>query len=217
MINFKFNKIKDIFAFYILDHGFVRAIYPNLHSIDGQMFRSSQPSQRQLESLKKKIGVKTIINLRGENGLAAYRFEKETCERIGLKLVNFRVYSRNPPEYEEIKNLETLFKSIEYPALMHCKSGSDRTGVVAALYRVLHLKESVEIARSKELHWKYGHIKKSNTGVLDYFFDQYLFENKSNPQPFLDWAENYDHVSLKHRFRTSGWMNFLVDKVLRRE
>ena len=52
-----------------------------LYSIDGQMFRSSQPSQRQLKSLKK-IGVKTIINLRGK-WLTAYKFEKEACDRIG--------------------------------------------------------------------------------------------------------------------------------------
>ena len=72
---------------------------------------------------------------------------------------------------------------------MHCKSGSDRTGIVAALYRILYLDESVKSASTKELHWKYGHIKTSHTGVLDYFFDQYLSANKDEPQPFLDWVE----------------------------
>ena len=45
------------------------------------------------ESLKKKMGVKTIINLRGENGLSAYSFEKETCERIMFKMAGLQKMS----------------------------------------------------------------------------------------------------------------------------
>lgn len=213
----KFKIIKDYLALYIVDHGFVRAVYPNLYSIDGNMFRCSQPSPKQLKTFKNKYNFKTIINLRGENGLSAYSLEKKACSSLNLDLVNFRAYSRNPPEFHEILQLIELFNNIEYPALMHCKSGSDRTGVVAALYRILHLKESVEKAFKKELHWKYGHIKKSHTGVLDYFFSQYLLENKVNPISFLDWASSYDPISLKHRFRSSGWSTYIVDKILRRE
>ena len=212
-----FLKFKDYLELYIIDHGFVRAIYPNLYKIDENMYRSSQPSPNQLKKLKKKFGFKTIINLRGENGLSAYSLEKNACKKYNLKLINFRAYSRNPPEFKEIKELINLFDNIEYPALMHCKSGSDRTGIVAALYRILYLNESVKSASSKELHWKYGHIKKSHTGVLDYFFDQYLSANKDEPQPFLDWVEKYDHISLKNQFRSSGWTTFLTDKILRRE
>ena len=213
----KLKLIKDYLSLYIVDHGFVRAIYPNMYSIDRQMYRSSQPSPKQLRILKKKYGIKTIVNLRGENGLSAYRLEKKACLNLNLELVNFRAYSRNPPESEEIKTLIKLFNKIKYPALMHCKSGSDRTGVVATLYRILYLKESVKDAFKKELHWKYGHIKSSHTGVLDYFFTQYLSENQDNPKTFLEWVENYDHVSLKQRFRSSGWTTFFVDKILRRE
>ena len=213
----KLKLIKDYLSLYIVDHGFVRAIYPNMYSIDRQMYRSSQPSPKQLRILKKKYGIKTIINLRGENGLSAYRLEKKACLNLNLELVNFRAYSRNPPESEEIKTLIKLFNKIKYPALMHCKSGSDRTGVVATLYRILYLKESVKDAFKKELHWKYGHIKSSHTGVLDYFFTQYLSENQDNPKTFLEWVENYDHVSLKQRFRSSGWTTLIVDKILRRE
>ena len=213
----KLKTFKDYLSLYLVDHGFVRAIYPNLYSIDNQMYRSSQPSPKQLKILKSKYGFKTIINLRGENGLSAYTLEKEACSKLNLELINFRAYSRNPPESDEIKTLISIFNNIKYPALMHCKSGSDRTGVVATLYRILYLNESVEEALKKELHWKYGHIKSSHTGVLDYFFNQYISENQVNPKTFLDWVENYDHVSLKHRFRSSGWTTFIVDKILRRE
>ncbi|OUT95513.1 MAG: hypothetical protein CBC01_09300 [Betaproteobacteria bacterium TMED41] len=213
----KLKILKDYLGLYLVDHGFVRAIYPNLHSIDNKMYRSSQPSPKQLKGLKKKYGIRTVINLRGENGLSAYAFENATCKKLELDLINFRAYSRNPPEFHEVKTLIRLFKTIKYPALMHCKSGSDRTGVVATLYRILHLNESVELALKKELNWKFGHIKSSHTGVLDYFFNQYLLENRVEPKSFLDWVENYDHVSLKQKFRSSGWATFIVDKILRRE
>ena len=30
-----------------------------------------------------------------------------------------------------------MFETIEYPAVMHCKSGADRAGIMAALYLIL--------------------------------------------------------------------------------
>ena len=210
------KRYKDYLSFYLFDHGFVRALYPNLYSIDGLMYRSSQPSPAQLAILKKKYGIKTIINLRGENGLSAYYYEKKACCDLGLELINVRTYSRSPPHFTEIKSLQKIFKKIQYPALMHCKSGSDRTGIAAALYRILHLQQSVELAL-KELHWSYGHIKSSHTGVLDYFFEQYIAESRRSPQSFIEWAENYDHESLKGRFRGISWASFIVDRLLRRE
>ena len=211
-----FKTIKNYLGLYIIDHGFVRAIYPNFHEVGNNLFRSSQPSPRQLKIWKKKFGVKTIVNLRGENGLAAFKLEKQACEKLGLKLVNFRVYSRNPPQLKEIMGLTKIFQNVEYPALIHCKSGSDRTGIAAALYRILILNETVQDA-ADELHWSYGHIKSSHTGVLDYFLECYLSQAKKEKISFLDWVTEYDPVVLKNEFRSSGYLSLLVDKIIRRE
>ena len=207
---------KDYFALYMVDHGFVRALYPNLHKVGNKLFRSSQPSPRQLYNWKKKYGGKTIINLRGENGLASFKLEKKACKRLGLKLINFRVYSRNPPQIDEIIGLIKIFHNAEYPALIHCKSGSDRTGIAAALYRILILNETVQKA-ANELHWSFGHIKTSHTGVLDYFLECYLVQTKKEKISFLDWVSEYDPVSLKNEFRSSGFVSLLVDKIIKRE
>ena len=50
----KLISLKDYLSLYMLDHGFVRAVYPNLYAIDNQMYRSSQPSPKQLKILKRK-------------------------------------------------------------------------------------------------------------------------------------------------------------------
>ena len=210
------NLIKNYLALYLVDHGFVRAIYPNMHKVSEGLFRSSQPSPRQLENIKRKYGIKTIINLRGKNGLAAYKLEKKACEELDLNLIDFRVYSRNPPQIDEINGLIEVYQSVEYPALIHCKSGSDRTGIAAALYRILILNETVKEA-SDELHWSYGHIKTSHTGVLDYFLECYVSHSEKQKISFLEWVQDYDPVSLKNEFRSSSFMSLLFDKIIKRE
>ena len=174
------------------------------------------PCNNTYKTLKKKYGIKTIINLRGENGLAAFKLENEACQKLNLNLVNYRLYSRNPPHLDEITGLVKIYQTIEYPALIHCKSGSDRTGIASALYRILIANETVQNA-SSELHWSFGHIKKSHTGVLDYFLECYVKHTKKQKISFLDWVKDYDPVSLKNEFRSSGFMSLLVDKIIRRE
>lgn len=202
---------------HLVDHGFVRAIYNNFYDLGGGMFRSSQPSPAQIRKYHRKYGLKTIINLRGEHDYGSYFFEKEVCEELGIALHDVKLYSRNPPEVAEVHMMRDLFERIEYPALMHCKSGADRAGMGAALYRILHLGEPVSKAMA-ELDWKYGHFKKAKTGVLDFFFAQYLAANAKQRIGFMEWVETgYDDKALKAQFREEGWSSLVVDKVLHRE
>src|SRR5690606_15612806 len=99
--------------------------------------------------------------------------EQEACRRYGIELVNYKVRSRAAPSRAEVKGALELFDSIQYPMLMHCKSGADRAGLMSVLYR--HLKEGVPLAEAKqELSWRFGHIRQADTGILDYFFERYL-------------------------------------------
>mgnify|MGYP003345763574 CR=1 FL=1 len=116
----------------------------------------------------------------------------------------------------KLRGLIEIYKTVEYPALIHCKSGSDRTGIAAALYRILILNQTVKEA-SNELHWSYGHIKTSHTGVLDYFLERYVSHTEKQKISFLEWVKDYDPVSLKNEFRSSGFMSLLFDKIIKRE
>jgi protein tyrosine/serine phosphatase len=110
-----------------------------------------------------------------------------------------------------------LFANIEYPVLMHCKSGADRVGLMSVLYRFFQ--EGVPIDEAKrELSLRYGHFRQADTGVLDRVFEKYLEDNKRQPMPFLEWVDTvYDPVALKRDFRAAGWARRLVDNVLKRE
>jgi protein tyrosine/serine phosphatase len=200
----------------LVDHGIFRMVYPNAHRVSDKAWRSAQPAPHHIRRFAR-AGIRTIVNLRGERECGSYWLEREECARHGLKLVNFQIRSRAAPTREELMGAKRLFDEIEYPMLMHCKSGADRAGIMSVLYR--HLHEGVPLAEAKaELSLKYGHFRQADTGILDYFFETYLKDTATRPMGFFEWVDTmYDPVALKRTFRSKGWANRLVDSVLRRE
>jgi protein tyrosine/serine phosphatase len=200
----------------LVDHGIFRVAYLNQHRLSERAWRSAQPTPHQIRVLARQ-GLRTIINLRGERLCGSYWLEKAACERKGIRLINFQIRSRAAPTREEVKSAADLFDRIEYPMLLHCKSGADRAGLMSVLFRFL--KEGVPVAEAKEeLSLRYGHFRHADTGILDYFFERYMEDNARRPMPFLQWVEEvYDPDELMRSFRSRGWANRLVDQVLRRE
>ncbi|MEL6473699.1 MAG: sulfur transferase domain-containing protein [Pseudomonadota bacterium] len=199
------------------DHGFLRARFQNLHQISPEMWRSNQPSPRQVLEHAKVRGIKTIVNLRGQSTKGYYLLEKEACAEAGITLVDFQVFSRDTPTKETIFAARDLFATIEYPALMHCKSGADRAGLMSVLYRLLREGVPFEDA-TEQLSLKYLHVKQGKTGMLDAVFDAYRQHNGSDPKPFLQWVEeDYDRMAVKEAFLESFESRLNIDKLLRRE
>jgi hypothetical protein len=84
---------------------------------------------------------------------------------------------------------------------------------------VLFFKEGKPLEKAtKQLSLKFGHIRQSDTGILDHFFDHYLAHNQRQPIPFLDWLDTaYDPKAIKREFRARPWANLLVNRALQRE
>jgi len=199
------------------DHGFLRARFRNLHQISHEMWRGNQPGPKDVERYKNELGIKTIINLRGQSTKGYYLLEKEACERHGVTLIDYQMFSRDTPTREKIFGAKDLFESIAYPAFMHCKSGADRAGIMSFLYMLLRMEVPLEEA-AEQISFKYLHVKHGKTGVLDAFVDAYRVFSATNPKAFLDWvAEDYDRLAVKQAFLDSGGAKFRVDQVLRRE
>ena len=199
------------------DHGFLRARFSNFHWIEpGVMARANQPSPQAVARYAA-MGFKTILNLRGPSDTGYYLLEREACAAHGIAMIDARMHSREPPSREQIRQAKQLFETIQYPALMHCKSGADRAGVMAVLYK--HFKMGLPInAAVEQLSFKYLHVKQGKTGMIDYFFAVYLEETKTSGKSFMDWVEqDYDKVKVKGAFMGEWWANILVDKILRRE
>jgi protein tyrosine/serine phosphatase len=199
------------------DHGFLRVKFRNLHRISEEMFRANQPSPEQIARYAKELGLKTILNLRGNSPKGYYLLEKEACERHGIALVDFQVFSREIPKPEGVLAAKQLFDSIAYPALMHCKSGADRAGIMSVLYQHFRRGQTIEQAL-EQLSGKYLHIRSGKTGVLDFFFETYLAEGKPKGLSFTQWVEQgYDAAALKARFLKGRKSKVDYDQLLRRE
>ena len=199
------------------DHGFLRYRFRNLHQISDEMYRANQPSPEHIARYAKELGLKTILNLRGDSPKGYYLLEKEACARHGIELVDFQMFSREIPPPEKVLEAKRLFDSIAYPALMHCKSGADRAGIMAVLY--MHFRKGLTIDQAMEqLSLKYLHIRQGKTGVLDFYFDTYLTEGAQKGLSFIDWVtQGYDAKALKASFLKSRKWKLNFDQLLRRE
>lgn len=198
------------------DHGFLRQRFSNFHWISPEMARANQPSPEQIARYAE-MGIKTIVNLRGQSDTGYYWLEREACAKHGLVLVDAPLGSREAPSKERVYRAKEIVETIAYPALMHCKSGADRAGLMAVFYK--HFREGVPIDQALEqLSLKYLHVKHGKTGLLDFFFQTYLEETRENGKSFLDWVrDDYDPARVKAAFKPTAWGNVLVDVILKRE
>lgn len=196
------------------DHGFLRARFSNFHWIEpGVMARANQPSPQQIARYAEQ-GFKTILNLRGPSDTGYYALEREACERHGIEMIDARMLSRDPPSHAQILRAKELFETIRYPALMHCKSGADRAGAMAVLYK--HLKMGVPVEDAVEqLRLKYLHVKQGKTGVIDYFFERYLAE--ANGRTLLEFAAESDPKAIKKAYSRKLSAKIPLDDLLQRE
>ena len=198
------------------DHAYLRLGFTNAHWIGPDMVRTNQPWPFQLKHWKK-MGVKTVINLRGGRG-SFYYLEQHACDRLGLVLEDFGLTSRSLPTAQEFRDAKALFDRIQYPALLHCKSGADRAGMMSVLYCHFHLKQPIEVAK-EQLSFKYLHMKAGMTGVLDYLFEVYLRDVAPKGIGFFDWTQSpdYDPDALKSSFTATWWGTLMTEKLLKRE
>jgi protein tyrosine/serine phosphatase len=198
------------------DHAFLRVWWQNAHWISDEMVRTNQPWPFQIRAWARR-GIKTIVNLRGGMGSSFHQLERDACARAGVALENFLVTSRGAPTVEQVTGAKALFERIAYPALMHCKSGADRAGLMSVLYMHFRKGEPIEKAR-RMLSLRYGHVRQGKTGVIDYYFDQYLTLGRPKGMSLIEWTErDYDPDKLKATFQSQGWGDVLVDTILRRE
>ena len=211
------GRIKTHWDYFWTDHAFLRLAFSNAHWLGPDLVRTNQPSPRQLATWKAR-GIRTVINLRGARDESYYALEKDACARLGLTLIDAPLDSRDAPGRDRIHRARDLFGSIDYPVLIHCKSGADRAGMMAVLYRHFHLGEPISVA-SEQLSKKYLHHREGLTGVLDFMLEKYVAEVEPTGVSFIDWIDgpDYDPAAIRAEFKAGWWGTVLTDKILRRE
>lgn len=131
----------------------------NFHTvIKDQLYRSAQPTPAQLSAYVRTHGIKTIINLRGEKSNAAwYAAEIKTAGELGVEHIDFAMSASKVLTLDRADQLVAIMEAAPKPILIHCQAGSDRTGLVSAIYS--HRIAGMPEGRSeRQLSFYYGHV-----------------------------------------------------------
>jgi len=94
------------------------------------ILRGAQPTPEGYATLKA-MGVRTVINLRTSHG------ERKAVEAAGMQYVEIPMnVLKNVDPAAVRKALSVMTDPANQPVFVHCSRGKDRTGVVAAVYRM---------------------------------------------------------------------------------
>ncbi|NCO85439.1 MAG: dual specificity protein phosphatase family protein [Rhodobacterales bacterium] len=190
----------SVLHYEFVDHAVLRRFWHNFFEVAPGVYRSNHPNHRRFAAYKA-MGIKSVLNLRGTPRRAHHLFEVESCAALGLALHNTELHARKPAARDKLLRLFDLFRSIERPFVMHCKSGADRAGLASALYLMAF--EDVPVAEArKQLSIRYLHLKSSKTGVLDHMLDLYEARVAEGPIGIEDWiATEYDPDAVMASFQ----------------
>lgn len=184
----------------------------NFHTVvPGKIYRGAQPAPEDLESLKKNHGIRTVVNLRGLcNGLDWYHDQVRVVQRLEMNQEDICFSAGRIPPAQELRRFVKVLDEGEYPMFLHCRRGSDRTGIACAVIALLQENSKLADAR-RALHWRYGHLAVGRPGYLDQFLDFYEDwlkerEKTHTPAVFRDWVRNDYH---------GGWCMYEVEEFQR--
>ncbi|KKQ33335.1 MAG: hypothetical protein US49_C0001G0015 [candidate division TM6 bacterium GW2011_GWF2_37_49] len=141
----------------------LKKILDNFHSVEpGICYRSAQLRPKTLARYIKKYGIKSVINLRGENAHSDWwKAEKMVSEELGVTYYNLPFCAKKLEKKHDLKALLHIYKIAPRPILIHCLSGADRTGEAAALWVLEQQgKSKKEALKQLSLYYRYFRLKR---------------------------------------------------------
>jgi len=121
----------------------------NFYKLDDTVYRSEQPDRTGFEYLKS-FGVKNVLNLRDHH--------RDDSKARGTGLNLYRVeMSAGKITTDEVVEALRIIRQSEGPIVIHCWHGSDRTGTVSALYRLVFHNWSKKEAIEELMNGGYGY------------------------------------------------------------
>ncbi|KKN74496.1 hypothetical protein LCGC14_0390130 [marine sediment metagenome] len=131
--------------------------------VSGEIYRGGAPSDSDLELLSDVFNMKTILSL---DGSIASNISSKVKE-LGMRHIVIPISGSD--SFSLMKYLQNHIVSIlnrHQPIYVHCRHGSDRTGMAIALYRTDHDGWSVDKALSEAETYGFGNKLDNNTEAL---------------------------------------------------
>ena len=153
---------------------------PNFHKISENFYRGGQPTEEGVNNLAK-LGIKTIINLRGGKNKKVSK-EEIWAKKARVNFIHSPLSNWFASRDDKIQSiLDEIQKPENQPVFLHCKRGADRTGTVTAIYRIKYedwtAKDANDEARKFGIGWWQVWMK-------DYINDYFKRLNK-NKKPVI--------------------------------
>ncbi len=101
----------------------------NFYKVSDTLYRGAQPTADGFAQLKS-MGIKTTINLR------SFHSDKDEIGSLELACEQIRMEPFYIGEQDIIRFLRIVTSPEKTPVFVHCQHGSDRTGLMCAIYRV---------------------------------------------------------------------------------
>ncbi len=131
----------------------------NFHEVvHGVAYRSGQLNVDQLAARTEELGLRSVLNLRGNNeGRDWYDAEVAFCRSNNVAHYDLALSAGRDLTAEEAAQILEVLKSAPKPILIHCKDGADRAGLGSALFRFAVAGDPPDAADDELTIW-YGHI-----------------------------------------------------------
>ena len=156
----------------------------------GKLYRSAAPHDEDLHKWVAEYGIRTVIDLRGQD---ACRYAPNEA----LRVIPIRFSARSLPTVHALRELVAVLETAPRPILIHCRCGVDRTGMASVIAAMAVAGQDYETAR-KQLSWRFMHMDRDSTHMEE-LFDQYeRWCNVSglscgNWKTFKKWATEVYH------------------------
>ncbi len=164
---------------------------PNLQKVEEGFYRGGRPEKdADLQELKTRYGIKSIVNLQSSIfSEEKVDDESDWARANGVEFVNFEMHPFRRPSVRQLIQSQELLARMPRPLFLHCRHGSDRTGIVVAAYRIQNYGWSVDRAFDEML--EYGH---NATFLRDWDKVLERFARQQNGGENVSWTlENLAH------------------------
>ena len=151
---------------------------PNFSRVNEHFYRGGQPGPGGIKKLGD-LGVKAIVNLRGEDDLS--RAEQREAAAAHIRYFNVPMAGIGRPTDADISKVMAIIDNPEnWPVFVHCKHGCDRTGTVVACYRISHEHWNAERATAEAKKFGMSWVE---VGMRGYIADYYKSHSHVDAKP----------------------------------
>ena len=103
---------------------------PVFAKVSDGLYRGGQPSERGFAELRK-VGIRTVVSLR------VFNSNRNRLSEMGFRQFHTSCKNLHPEDEDVIEFLQIVTDPVNQPVFVHCRDGTDRTGMMVAVYRMV--------------------------------------------------------------------------------